>query len=339
MIRHLGVLSLAAFTAGSMALSANAEVLLSDSFDRVVGDPDPDGGIASDWGSNDNALGGSLSAGYTVSNPAGAFDVDYVDGDNGVIGFGRTVLNVNLATPEAIAAGSVKISIELSPSDIGLSNFQGRDWLGVLLADTNDTASLGGSGALPGGNPDSRVGVAPRNSGTAITRRGSGNIKAGGKPGMLTEPIFDQAAWDGYVDWFNGDDGTPPGDPVEAYPNASVYQVELIVSETAPGNLFGDNAENRAELFIGVDGGPLAPIPFDPSNPLADTFFWGDNATTVGPNGGTDLTPGGRDAYLVFVANANGGHLFDNLVVTTVPEPTAFMLCAFGSLALIGRRR
>jgi len=331
MIRQPWTLLVAILAIVVLTTPVSAAVLLSDSFNRTLGDADSDGGVSSDWGSNDNALGGSLSGSYTVSNPSGDFDVELVDGDNGVINFGRTILNVNLATPEAISAGAVKVSIDLSPSDIGLSNFHGRDWLGFLLADTNDPASLGGAAALFGGNPDSRVGVGPRNSGTAITRRGPANVRAGGKPGMLTEPIFDQQAWDDYVAWFNGGDGTPPGDPVEEFPNANEYTVELIVSETAPGNLFGDNALNRAELFIGIDGGPLTQVPFDPTNPTAETFSWGDNTTSVGPNAG-DATPGVRDAYLVFVANANGGHLFDNLVVSAIPEPTTACL---GSLALL----
>ena len=80
-------------------------VILSDSFNRTLGNADAGNPpLVSDWGANDNALGGSASATYTVSNPGGDFDVELVNGDQGEIAFGRTILPVNLATPAAIAA-------------------------------------------------------------------------------------------------------------------------------------------------------------------------------------------------------------------------------------------
>ncbi|MEM7680813.1 MAG: PEP-CTERM sorting domain-containing protein [Planctomycetota bacterium] len=328
-------------------VATHGQVLVSDSFDRTTGNNiepvDPaDPPLLSDWGANDNASGGTLgSATYTVSNPGGAFDIERTDGDNGVIAFGRTILPINLATPDVIAAGGVSVKVDLSPSDIGLGAFHGRDWLGFVLIDTLDGASIGGSGALFGGNPDSRVGVGVRNSGSAITRAiGGTGVKSAGNPDSagFNEPIFDQPTWDEYVLWQDGADGTASGDPVEAFPSDRVYTVEMIVT-AAPGDLFADGATHFVELLIGIDGGPLTSVPLDPANPLLNTFEWGDNITTVGPNGGTDPNPGARDAYIAFVANANGGHLFDNLVVTAVPEPASFALLGLGGAALAARRR
>ncbi|MEO0514298.1 MAG: PEP-CTERM sorting domain-containing protein, partial [Planctomycetota bacterium] len=46
----------------------------------------------------------------------------------------------------------------------------------------------------------------------------------------------------------------------------------------------------------------------------------------------------GGQAYLSAVA-FNGGHQYDNLVVSAIPEPGSLALVAVGSLALVTRRR
>ncbi len=245
------------------------------------------------------------------------------------------ILPINLTTPAAVSAGGIVVSIDLTPSDIG-DPFQGRDWIGFLLTDTAQPSSLGGSGAFFGGNPDSRVGMAMRNSGTMMSRAigGTGFI-GGGNPNSLTEPIVDSATYNNYVAWFNGGDGTAPGDPVNEFPSNLTYNLELRVLESAPGNLFGDNATNIVEYYVGINGG--AKVRIDPkpaTGVLEDTFVWGDNVQSAG---GADPGAAGREAYLSFVANANGGHLYDNLKVSIIPEPASLALMGLRAALLLRR--
>lgn len=319
-------------TAVILPAARGQTIVLSDSFDRMagsLGDPGqipPDIG-ESDWGMTDNAAGGTApSSNYIVVSDAVNPNQEITDGQYGVINFGRTILDYNFGTDaNVLTANGLRISMDVNPSDVGNEaggGFNGRDWLGFLLADTNSTSAIGGSAALfSTGNLDARVGVGPRNSGTAITRRGSANVKADGNPdGGITEPVFDAAAWSDYQAHIANNGGDP--NDVPGFENPGWYTIELVVKR-APGTgvLFDDNAEHLLEIYAGPQGGSLSRLDPDVSTPgiIEESFFWGDNQQTVGAGSPVDPTPAVRDAYLVFVANGQP-HLFDNLVVTAFSE-------------------
>lgn len=330
----------AALTTGTAA----ATTLLSDDFNRDAGTfGTPPGTFASDWGANNNGLGGTLSADYSdaFGSTGSDFNVDWVDGSVGVLAFDRTIHNANLATQSAIDAGGIIVQFDINPSDAGGGSFNGRDWGGLGLSDTNSTAAVGGAAALANTNVDVRAAIAPRNSGTAITKRATAaganfEIRAGGSPSSLTEPIFDPSTYNDYVDAFNVDG---PGDPTQ-FESPLWYTVRIIVRESSPGNLFATDATNLIEVYIGEQGGPLSRIDLNPSTTaLEDTLVWGDNQKTAGGvAANVDPSPTGRYAYAVFGANGNG-HVFDNYIVSLVPEPTSMSLLALGAASLAIRRR
>lgn len=337
MRRQLRYLPLVVAAATLLVAPATGQVILSDSFNRTTGVNDtPANGGFSDWGSTDNAAGGSASAGqsYLLESDASNAAMEVTDGANAVLNFGRVILDYNLAAnANLLAAGGVAIQVDVKPSDTGGGSFNGRDWLGFHLADSNQlVGSQGAQFALTGGNADARVGIGPRNSGSAITRRGPANIKAGGNPNSLTEPIFDAATYSDYVAWFNGGDGTSPGDPVNDFVTDNWYTFRMVVTPDAGVGLFDDNALHHVEYFAGPQGGPLTQLDPDPSTGVIETLFsWGDN-NTLTASGGSDTSPGVKDAYLVLVSNGPD-HMFDNLVISAVPEPSAVALI---SLAVAG---
>ena len=312
----------AATTAAALALTASAASaqFVVDTFSRTTGSVTPP---VSDWG---NATSGQP---YIVSTPSSESDVEYVADGTGRINFGRTILNSNLATPAAVAAGGIRISFQVNPTDLNDAIALGRDWAGIVLGDSNQTNTVGGSGYITGGNPNARIGLAPRNSGSLLSLvqpggfRGTGNPNAGG----FNEPVFDQAtfnAYDAFVDAGNAGNGTE-------FDNEQFYTVALTVTETAAGNLFADGATLNFSVTINGAAVTLGQAP-------GGTLVWGDNDTQTGVAGATDTTPGVRDAYLVFVGNT-GEHQFDNLSVSVVPEPATLGLASLAGLALLRRRR
>ena len=316
----------AAALAALVAAPATAQ-LVTDTFSRTTGNPDildPDFG--SDWGSPELPITG---ANYIVSAPTSEFDVEYVADGTGRINFGRVILDLNLATADAIAAGGVTISFDVNPADLNDDTANGRDWAGIVLGDSNSpTGSVGGSGFATGGNPDARLAIAPRNSGSLLSNVKPGGLNGDGNPdGGINEPIFDQGTYDRYVQFVN--DGNT-GDVDNPFVNDEFYNVTLTVSETAPGNLFADGA--TLNYALSVDGDPVTL-----NQGMSGQFVWGDN-NPLTASMGTDPTPGTRDAYLVFVGNT-GEHEFDNLAVTLIPEPASLSLLGLGGLALVRRRR
>lgn len=95
MTRHLGTL-MAVLAAGAFGATASATTLYSDTFSRVTGSGDANGdpnGAAdnfSDWGTNDNGLGGTNSQAWEAGpSRAGGGRNGVTDGDLGIV-FGTT---------------------------------------------------------------------------------------------------------------------------------------------------------------------------------------------------------------------------------------------------------
>ena len=310
---HSAALVAAAAALAAAGVASAQTTVASDSFDnRTTGEPDifsPNFG--SDWGEAEFYSNG---VGPYVLNetPSSEFDVEYIREGTARLNFGRVILDANLATPEVIQNGNLTISFDVNPADNGNANGAGRDWAGIALGDSNAAVgSVGGSGFLTGGNPDSRIGIAPRNSGSLLSNVKPGGLRGDGNPdGGINEPIIDSATYDRYLDYFNAPAGTTPSlADGDNFPNDAFYNVSLTVSETAPGNLFADDALLNYDLTI--DGQSVV-LPQAPDG----TFVWGDN-NPLTASGGADPAAGDRLAYLVFAGNT-GEHQYDNLLVTTM---------------------
>lgn len=312
-------------TAASFAIASVASAqILTDTFDRTVAAPG--------WGSVDN---GSVS-GMTGIVPADYLNGDAlnteVDGSQGILANNRIILDYNLAAdPSVILAGGVTIQFDAAPGDLQT----GREFAGIVLADSNSLEILGGPGAINGGNPDSRFGLAVRNSGTvgfrqfqddgdsdpntgAPTLNLVGNPFGGGGVGAVNESVFDQATFDAYV--ANG---------AGEFVNPDIYTVEM--------NVTGDfTAGSVVTITATVDG---VPVDFDPSTPGLDavsTIEWGDNDLR-NPDGSTSGVSAPQ-LYLDFLG-FNGPHGYDNLIVSAIPEPTSLGLLSVAGIGLIRRRR
>ncbi|MEM7680805.1 MAG: dockerin type I domain-containing protein [Planctomycetota bacterium] len=284
----------------------------------------------SDWGTADNGLGGTAVGPYTTFTNTTTDLQATVNGSVGILEFNRLILDYNLATPDIIASGGVTVRVDINPGDAGEDTFpgvnaNGRDWAGFVFGDTNDggqfadpsTASAGSQFFLSGGNPDAIAAVALRNSGSALTRRFDGislNQRVAGNPDSpsFNEPIFDASTHADYILWQDGADGSPDGDPVNSFPSDIWYTLEVTI-EADPGvGLFDASGAHTISASIGLQGGALTPIDFDPTTPgvMEDSLIWGDNQNTVGA-----VVQPGKNAFLVFAANASDNHQFDNLVI------------------------
>ncbi|MEM7624174.1 MAG: hypothetical protein AAF333_00955 [Planctomycetota bacterium] len=334
---------------GFTAAPALGQIILSDSFDRTLGSPgDPDAFppvfAETDWGMTDNGLGGTVGPINWIPNPD-VTNPDFVNGSQGILQGGRAILDYNLATdPDIVAAQGFAVQFDVSPDDSGgtePNGQNGRDWLGFFLADTNNEMSLGGAGALaPGGNADSRFGVAPRNSGSLVSRRflESGVVfNADGMPDAdtgINEPIFDQSTFDAYVAWFNGGDGTDPGDPVDDFVSAAEYTVRVEFTPAAGETLFAAGAEHNFVVSIGDVGGTLSPIDLDPTTGVVEnTFVWGDNATTAVS---VPDEPVGDKAFISF-ASFGFEQAFDNLIIEALGGDPGGLIGDFSSDDFVGQ--
>lgn len=276
------------------------QTLVTDTFSRNVGNPGDSGADPpvlglSDWGSTEGGAAGPQPY-RVVTDLSGALQ-EYVDGSAARLNFGRTLLDYNIAAaPGITTAEAVQITVDINPGDTGDVPFNGRDWAGILLSDSNSLVAIGGSPALfSSGNQDSRVGAGPRNSGTMIVRQGPANIRATGIPGSLNEPIFDNATWNDYQNWYAGGDGTDFGDPVNAFENDSSYTFRMEIRKSgATTELFESDGEHEVTYSIKLPGEAT----FSEINTglPSSTFFWGDNEQTAGGAAGDYNQDGTVDA-------------------------------------------
>lgn len=294
--------SLAAAAALCLPSFASA-VIITDTFSRSE---------TMAWGAVDNGPvggeSGSVAASYTLDGGGN------VDGSAGRLSNNRIVLNYNLATDANIIAGGGFIAeLQVTQPDGDDANGEsgtGREFTGIAVVDSNSNPPFGGVGAITNVNNDViRYGLLPRNSGSVgYLARTAGNTRvlaAGGNPNSgFNEFVYDQPVFDDYVN-----QGVP--DP---FVNPKTYNVTLIVQSdftaAAPsiGRAFIDGVEIDFDL-ADADIDPLA-------------FEWGDAG----------------QAYLSFLG-FNGPHVYDNLKIRALPEPTSALigLLAIGGLSL--RRR
>jgi hypothetical protein len=106
--------------------STQAQVLFSDSFTRVTGNTDPLAGpVDSNWGSNDNAAGGSIVQTYVTSPDRTSGGVQQtVNGSQGILRFGATAIQYDLySDANVVAAGGY--SLQFNFTRLTAANFVG----------------------------------------------------------------------------------------------------------------------------------------------------------------------------------------------------------------------
>ncbi len=130
------LISAVAFGFWTSTSLAQPKLLLSDTFERTTGNTLPaNGATLSDWGMNNNSLGGTIQQTYittpTRTPEAGGVDQTVQDGDDptngeneGVIRFGATVVNYNLATdPNVLAGGGYTVEFKGRRTVVTGNNF------------------------------------------------------------------------------------------------------------------------------------------------------------------------------------------------------------------------
>lgn len=219
----------------------------------------------------------------------------------GELRFGRTILDVNLASLPAVqSAGGFVVQADISPSDTGNPGGNGRDWAGIMIADTKDTALIASPQAIANaGNDNIRFGAAPRNSGSLLHRvnnepagtGGAGDqVFAIGNPfnAGINEPIIDNPVFNDYsINYLGPSAPSPPDD----YVNPASYMVSVTVD--AP-NGFGSGEEAFATLS--VDGNTIY---------TNESFTWGEEPEDA------------NNVYLGFVGFTSP-HEFDNLQLSSL---------------------
>lgn len=141
-VNTLSIAAVAAF-----ASSASGQIILSDSFSRINGSGDGNGNPLgagnglSDWGSNDNAFGGSSVQTYTFGQGRAGGANQTTDGSTAQMYSGAAQIELDLA-PLTTAAGGYTVQF-----DFQRTAGNGFIALGIGLDDTDQIESLNGFNA------------------------------------------------------------------------------------------------------------------------------------------------------------------------------------------------
>ena len=355
-------LTLAATAVLATAGLSSGQILFSDAFARQTGAGDPLGTVGdSDWGTNDNAFGGSLQAAYVVGPERGGGANQVVDGVGYTINGGAFLpIDAALSSPDGFTV-AFDFSRFAGPSAGGDGNGYVAVGLGADL--TTDMAAVGGGGFAIN-NTDTSVLFQQANFGNA----GNGQVFANDTLHLSMPPTF-EAAFD-------------YGDPLVthsvlltvvpqvagAYGDSDLVDVNVTVDDndlfnytTNGGVDFGTvSFSSNGFVFRSVDdlivealGGDMR-LPGDANgdgtvnisdfailrnnfgNSMGVTFMTGDfnedgvvnisDFAILRNNFGTSLT-GGQSATV------------DAWYASVVPEPTTATVLALGGLAALRRRR
>ncbi|MGL4513758.1 MAG: hypothetical protein ACRCT8_11765 [Lacipirellulaceae bacterium] len=147
---------------GVAAAAPAQTVLFSDAFSRTIGEApttDPGDPLNTDWGPNDNALGGTISQTYQVSNQhvdstSGWRSGALVDGAKGQLGYAHAEVQHNWATDAAVLAAG-RMTVEF---DLILAGGAGGGHIGWWFG-TADSVFEEATGAAGGGTPVSNANV------------------------------------------------------------------------------------------------------------------------------------------------------------------------------------
>lgn len=251
------------------------------------------------WGAVDNGPVGGVSGSVAAS-----YTLDggvTTDGANGVVSNNRVVLDYNLAADlDVIAGGGFIVEWRVNPTDGDVSG-TGREFAGIGLSDSNLNPPYGGAGAITNGSNDTlRYALLPRNSGSVgrLTRT-AGNVRTLAAGGNPNAGFNEDIFDQPVFDAYAAQDPLP--DP---YENDKFYDVRIVVA--------GDFTAASPTLITSTVNGFTLPT---------ETIEWGDAG----------------QAYLSAVA-FNGPHLYDDLRISALPEPSSAMLALIGA-GLIARRR
>lgn len=278
-------------TLALLSAEANAVVIYSDSFNRVTGSGDPNGNPAgagngfSSWGTNDNALGGTVAQPYFVgpTNRTGGAN-QTTDGNFGTLINGGTMFDFDVSTVAPLGFTVAFDFNRLHP----VNPNPGNGFIAVGLGRTvpADPNTYGGLGALAGADF------------AFLFQQGAG--------GNVGNTQFFQDDTGNATSFLPGTGATGPLD----YGNPSVtHAVLLTMTPVVPGAYGGADVIN---FTLQIDG----------SASYSSTVL-----------GGADF---GR---LSFSANPTVHRYIDNLIVSSIPEPTSLGLAGLGLLTLLIRKR
>lgn len=126
-LAHRAVVMSSVVLVASGVASAQS-VILSDDFNRTAGSPGqapPNGTGESNWGENNNALGGFLTQTYKVRNtpPGPSSEVQFVDGRFGRLNLGHGVVNYDLLQIPSVYYGGFQASFEFQRGGSGYIAF------------------------------------------------------------------------------------------------------------------------------------------------------------------------------------------------------------------------
>ncbi len=355
MTKHLLTQALLAATLGFMATEASAQVVVfSDSFDRAAlgsgdgnGNPLGSGNGISDWGSNDNALGGSAVQTYTFGQGRAGGANQTTDGTSAQMIAGAVQIEFDFAT---VAPEGFSVSFDFERVvDFGNPSFPtGNGYLAVALG-VDDTDQIENQTGF-NGNAFIFTNSANGADAAAVFRQDTGGDPTLGSVEFWAGGDTPDLALDGF---FSDPHDTPHSAVVtfeapNGYGSGETGTLTIEV-DGAPG--FSNNF-----TFDGASSGYLSlytNIAGDPSNArfamldnLVVTALGNPPSADLDADGDVDVADGlkwqrddgslpGRD---LFIAQFGQGEL-PLSAAGAVPEPSTALSAAAAAIVLGFRRR